>query len=65
MVDMGNNGHVTDVVFVIHNPTKLVGCKLHLQVPLKINKYLSLESTTTTRRQSKRYKQVIRLYHFD
>jgi len=31
MINMGNDRHVTDVVFKVHNPAELISCKLHLQ----------------------------------
>lgn len=32
MINMGNNRHVTDVMFVVHNSAELISCELHLQV---------------------------------
>lgn len=32
MINMGNDRHVTDVMFVVHNSAELISCELHLQV---------------------------------
>lgn len=29
MVHMGNHGHVTDVLLIVHDPTDLVYCEIH------------------------------------
>lgn len=35
MVDMGDDGHVTDVLFPVHKSPDLVYCEVHLQFRMK------------------------------
>ena len=45
MVHMGSHGHVTDVLFIVHDPTDLVYCEIH-------RLGLSLDWTTSERMYS-------------